>query len=153
MKKKTTTLLILILTFLFSTSFKNELYPINKNLNAYGPWQKVSCFKGLQYRTVRGRQEANGKYWWSVQFRNLYDIATDFNYNIIEPSRIAEVRKNNEILDYWKLSANSDPEKEGSDSPHAGNYVNSADEVYVFITNVRQPVNGNWDVPYKKCDY
>lgn len=147
--------IIIIFSFISFTSFvilKNTQLAKQSN-SEWGPWQKVGCYKGLQFRTIRGRQEDNGKYWWSVQFRNLYGIATDFNYNITEPEREAEVKKNNEILDYWKLSANEDPEEDRNDSPHAGNYVRSADEVFVFITNVRQPVNGNWDVPYKKCDY
>lgn len=146
---------IIVAFFLSFSSFViiPEIQTEKQANQGWSPWQKVSCFKGLQYRTKRGNREADGTYWWSVQFRNLYNITTGFNYNITEPGRESEVRKNNEILDYWKLSANSDPERDGNDSPHAGNYVNAADKIFLFITNVKQPVNDNWDVPFKKCDY
>lgn len=122
-------------------------------LQAYGPWQKVSCYKGIQYRTVRGNRENDGSYWWSVQFRNLYSSEVRFSYNIVEPEKEAEVRNGQIVLDSWRLSPGEDPQKDGNDSPHAGNYVKSSDKIFVYITKVRQPVNDNWDVPFKKCDY
>ena len=123
------------------------------NPSAYGPWQKVSCYKGLQFRTIRSNQESDGSYWWSVQFRNLYNSEVRFNYNIIEPEKEAQVRKEKLVLDSWRLSAGADPEREGYDSPHAGNYVRSAERVFVFITGVRLALNGDLDVPPMKCDY
>lgn len=119
----------------------------------YGPWQKVSCYKGIQYRTVRGNRENDGSYWWSVQFRNLYSSEVRFSYNIVEPEKEAEVRNGQIVLDSWRLSAGTDPEKDGNDSPHAGNYVKSSDKIFVYITKVRLAVNGSLDVPPIKCDY
>lgn len=126
---------------------------LNSNVPAYGPWQKVNCYKGLQFRTVRGSGESDGTYWWSVQFRNLYNSEVRFSYNIVEPEKESQVRREQLVLDSWRLSANADPEREGYDSPHAGNYVRSAQKVFVYITNVRLAINGNLDVPPMKCDY
>ncbi|MBL0202733.1 MAG: hypothetical protein IPP81_22015 [Chitinophagaceae bacterium] len=53
---------------------------------------KVSCYRG-QFRTVRGAQEEDGTYWWSVQFRNLYNKKVKFNYNITEPEKEEKVRR------------------------------------------------------------
>lgn len=136
-----------------SAYLKNHISQCNPYPTNYGPWQKVSCYKGLQFRTVRGNQERDGTYWWSVQFRNLYSSEVRFSYNIVELEKESHVKKNQLVLDSWSLNAGADPEKEGYDSPHAGNYVRSAEKIFVFITNVRLAINGNLNVPFIKCDY
>ncbi|MBL0202732.1 MAG: hypothetical protein IPP81_22010 [Chitinophagaceae bacterium] len=47
--------------------------------------------------------------------------------------------------------ANEDPEEDGNESPHAET-IHSSDDVFIYITNVRLSSDGNWDVPYIKCD-
>ena len=131
-------------------SFKSNIK--NNALVEYGSWQKVSCYRGIQFRTVRGAREDDGSYWWSVQFRNLYNKKVRFNYNIVEPEKEEKVRREQIILDVWTLSANEDPEAEGTDSPHAGNYVRSANNVFVYITNVRFPTESNYSPDPINCD-
>lgn len=151
-------ILILLLTIIGLTGFTNISSDHTKYRGLlteleWGPWQKISCYRGIQFRTIRGRQEDDGSYWWSVQFRNLYDRKVRFNYNITEPEKEEKVKKEKLILDTWSLGINQDPEKEGNDAPHAGNYVRSADKVFLYITDVRFPTEGNWSPDPIRCDY
>lgn len=134
----------------FENSFKSKIE--TNALVEYGSWQKVSCYRGIQFRTVRGAREDDGSYWWSVQFRNLYNKKVRFDYNIVEPEKEEKIRREQIILDVWTLNANHDPEQEGYDSPHGGNYVRSADKVFVYITNVRFPTEDNYSPNPIECD-
>lgn len=158
---------IIILSFLFGYNVFLQPQPvavIEKTLNknkkpvkttvSWGAWTKVSCYKGIEFRTSRG-EFYNGTYAWNVQFRNLYNKKVKFNYNITEPEKEEKVRREQLILDIWTLAAGFDPDEEGNnrDAPHGMNYATSSNNVFVYITNVRFSNNGNWDTDFSKCDY
>lgn len=139
-----------------------ERYYATKNLyySDWSSWKKVSCYKGIEFRTKRGEREADGTYMWYVQFRNNYSKQVGFNYNITEPEKAEKVKRERLTLGFWSLSANEDPDDYNNpDSPHASNYIQSSNDVFVYITNLRYcgdcptcPGNCS-DRPYLKCDY
>ncbi len=166
MKKLIFTLIIItpaIILFSFRVKPTINLNPMaensetiisNKNLFDWSLWQKVSCYKGIQFRTSRG-EFYMGKYSWYVQFRNLYSREVRFGYNIVEPEKEAITRKERNVLDVWRLSAGFNPDEEGNnrDAPHGMNYAISADKVFVYITNAQFSNDGDWNTSFIVCDY
>ncbi len=131
---------------------QEKFKPIKVN-SSWGPWAKVSCYRGIQFRLSRG-EFYNGQYMWHVQFRNLYNKEVKFGWNIVDPEKEAITRRDGNVLDVWRLGVGFDPDEEGNnrDAPHGGNWANSSSNVFVYITNVKFSNNVEWDTTFIDCD-
>lgn len=152
------TTIVLLILFSFEARVPREPdaqnHPvIRRQTSDWGDWKKVSCYRGIQFRLSRG-EFYDGKYFWNVQFRNLYNREVKFGYNIVDPEKEAQTRRERNILDVWRLAAGFDPDEEGNnrDAPHGGNWANSSSNVFVYITNVQFSTNGTWNNEFINCD-
>jgi hypothetical protein len=138
MKKLFYTLFLLLL---FSqTSFSQNV--------TWGPWNPVSCWKGLHFHLSKGDYNATAqKYMWYCQFKNDYSQPISFQFAILSPDEVSSY-----LAGTWSpntlgrsgrmtLTAgedqSADPKDYFGNQPGTSALFTSGTKLFVAITNVR----------------
>jgi len=129
----------------------------SQNVN-WGPWNPVSCWKGLHFHLSKGDYNASAqKYTWYCQFKNDYNQPVSFEFSILSPEEVASYQagtwspsslgRNGRMT----LSAGEDQSADPKDyfgvQPGTSALFTSGTKLFVAIKNVRFG-NDDQSLPY-----
>ncbi|MBL7778233.1 MAG: hypothetical protein JNK66_08090 [Chitinophagales bacterium] len=128
---------IYLLVLLAASALLSSHTPPAQQSN-WSNWATSNCYSGIDFCTKRSsKPNYEGKYEWSVKFRNRYYEVCGFSYEL-RPSYVGSVStytnrlhlKNGEEFTTWT-------------------YLDEANYLNIFISQVRV---GNQSGPYMNCD-
>jgi TPR repeat protein len=148
MKKLLYTLLALLL--LSQTGFSQNV--------TWGPWNPVSCWKGLHFHLSRGDYNASAqKYMWYCQFKNDYNQPVSFEFSILSPEEVSSYQagtwspnslgRNGRMTLTASEDQSADPKDYFGVQPGTSALFTSGTKLFVAIKNVRFG-NDDQSLPY-----